>query len=157
MITGRPTLPQKLKELRGTNQPSRINKNELEVESVSMPTPPEWLSEFARDEWYIVTSELDALQILSSMDLSMLAIYCQQIGIYRECQGEIQKGSLVVDTPNGFYQPSPYLGIANKAADIALKIAGQFGFTPAARSRIGAPKPSEKDPFDAYMEAGQRD
>ncbi|MBD2704179.1 phage terminase small subunit P27 family [Spirosoma sp. BT702] len=114
-----------------------------------MPTPPEWLTDYAKDEWYTQTAELEALRILSTMDLSMLAMYCQQVGIFRQAQEEMKRegNELVVTTPNGALQPNPLLGIANKAADLALKIAGQFGFTPSARTRIGTPVKEEEDPL----------
>jgi phage terminase small subunit len=43
---------------------------------------------------------------------------------------------------------SPYIAIANRQADIMLRIASEFGFTPAGRSRIAAPSPTEPSLFD---------
>ena len=136
-----------MKELQGTKRADRSLSNEISPAPITMPTPPDWLTDYAKDEWYNQTCELEALKILSTLDLSMLAMYCQQVGIFRQAQEELFKPSaglgvdfepgLVVTTPNGALQPNPLLGIANKAADIALKIASQFGFTPSARTRIG--------------------
>ena len=148
MNTGRPPKPTAIKALQGTDRRDRSLHGEVKPAHVTMPTPPEWLSEYGQDEWYIQTGELEALKLLSQMDLSMLAIYCQQVGIYRQAHNEMVGETLVVETPNGAYQPNALLGIANKAADLALKIAGQFGFTPSARTRLGNPQPMQKDQFD---------
>jgi phage terminase small subunit len=42
----------------------------------------------------------------------------------------------MVKTPNGYLAQSPYMAILNKQAEIMLRIASEFGFTPASRSRI---------------------
>jgi hypothetical protein len=48
---------------------------------------------------------------------------------------------------------SPYIAIANRQAEIMLRIASEFGFTPASRSRIATPSPTELSLFD-LMEDG---
>jgi phage terminase small subunit len=50
---------------------------------------------------------------------------------------------------------SPYLAIANRQAEIMLRVAAEFGFTPASRSRISAPPPEQLPldlSFDDYEE-----
>jgi len=43
---------------------------------------------------------------------------------------------------------SPYLAIANRQAEIMMRIASEFGFTPASRSRIATPSPAAPTLFD---------
>jgi phage terminase small subunit len=38
---------------------------------------------------------------------------------------------------------SPYVAIANRQAEIMMRIASEFGFTPASRSRIATPSKPE--------------
>jgi hypothetical protein len=38
---------------------------------------------------------------------------------------------------------SPYLGIANRQAELMMRIASESGLTPASRSRISAPPPDQ--------------
>lgn len=153
MSVGRPPKPTQIKKLQGTDQPCRTLKNEMQPEAISLPECPAWLNDYAQDEWYIVTGELEALKMLSAMDIAMLASYCQQIAIIRIANEQLKSEdyALVVDTPNGALQPNPLLGIINKATDVALKIAGQFGFTPAARTRIRVPEKPPEDPFTNYL------
>jgi phage terminase small subunit len=42
----------------------------------------------------------------------------------------------MIKSPNGFPIQSPYLSHLNKQAEIMTRIASEFGFTPASRSRI---------------------
>jgi hypothetical protein len=59
---------------------------------------------------------------------------------------------IMVKSPNGFPVQSPYVAIANRQAEIMMRIACEFGFTPASRSRIAAPSPAEPTLFDAFFE-----
>ena len=47
---------------------------------------------------------------------------------------------------------SPYLTVANRQAEIMMRIASEFGFTPASRSRIATPSPAEPTLFDMMEE-----
>jgi phage terminase small subunit len=42
----------------------------------------------------------------------------------------------MIKSSNGYPVQSPYLVVANKHADTMIRIACEFGFTPASRSRI---------------------
>jgi phage terminase small subunit len=53
-----------------------------------------------------------------------------------------------VKLPNGYPVQSPYIAIANRQAEIMLRIAPEFGVTPASRSRIAAPSLAEPSLFD---------
>jgi phage terminase small subunit len=43
---------------------------------------------------------------------------------------------------------SPYISIANRQAEIMMRVASEFGFTPASRSRISTPQLNEPTLFD---------
>jgi DNA modification methylase len=58
----------------------------------------------------------------------------------------------VVKSPNGYPIQSPYIAIANRQAEIMLRIASEFGFTPASRGRIATPRPEEPTLFDRMEE-----
>jgi P27 family predicted phage terminase small subunit len=63
-----------------------------------------------------------------------------------------QKYGIIVKSPNGYPVQSPYIAIANRQAEIMMRIASEFGFTPASRSRIATPSPAEPSPFDLMEE-----
>jgi phage terminase small subunit len=54
----------------------------------------------------------------------------------------------MIKSPTGFPIQSPYLAIANRQAEIMMRIASEFGFTPASRSRISTPTKSMPSLFD---------
>ena len=56
---------------------------------------------------------------------------------------QIQKYGTMVKSPTGYPIQSPYLAIANRQAELMMRIASEFGFTPASRSRISAPPPDQ--------------
>jgi hypothetical protein len=49
----------------------------------------------------------------------------------------------MVRSPTGYPIQSPYLAMANRQAELMMRIASEFGFTPASRSRISAPPPDQ--------------
>jgi hypothetical protein len=58
----------------------------------------------------------------------------------------------MVKSPNGYPIQWPYIAIANRQAEIMLRIASEFGFTPASRSRIATPSPAEPSLFDLMVD-----
>jgi len=56
---------------------------------------------------------------------------------------QIQKYGTMVKSPSGYPMQSPYIGLANRQAELMMRIASEFGFTPASRSRISAPPPDQ--------------
>ncbi len=60
----------------------------------------------------------------------------------------------MVKSPTGFPIQSPYVSIANRQAEIMLRIASEFGFTPASRGRISMRSETEPDLFGDVDEAG---
>jgi len=56
----------------------------------------------------------------------------------------------MIKSPQGFPIQSPYLSIANRQAEIMMRIASEFGFTPPSRSRISAPTEAPSALFDLF-------
>jgi hypothetical protein len=52
---------------------------------------------------------------------------------------QIQKYGTMVKSPTGYPMQSPYLGLANRQAELMMRIASEFAFTLASCSRISAP------------------
>jgi Phage terminase, small subunit len=55
-----------------------------------------------------------------------------------------------VKSPSGYPIQSPYVSIANRQAEIMMRIASEFCFTPASRSRISTPIKNEPNLFDLF-------
>jgi P27 family predicted phage terminase small subunit len=67
---------------------------------------------------------------------------------------------VLLKTPAGYVQPSPWLAIASKQLELMAKFMAELGLTPSARSRLAirmptGPKPWEwsgdEDPAERYL------
>jgi P27 family predicted phage terminase small subunit len=74
--------------------------------------------------------------VLSSFDRGPLAAYCNAYALWIEATEAVQKYAAMIKSPNGYPTQSPYLSTVNRQAEIMMRIASEFGFTPASRSRI---------------------
>ncbi len=113
-----------------------VDQGASSTETVPTPMecPPE-LPPVARDEWNRIVGELIALGVLSKFDRGPLAIYCGAFAMWIEAMDALQQFGTMIKSPSGYPVQSPYVAIANRQAEMMLRIAGEFGFTPAARSR----------------------
>jgi P27 family predicted phage terminase small subunit len=75
--------------------------------------------------------------------------YWSDYALWAEATEAIQKSGAMIKSPQGFPIQSSYLAIANRQAEIMMRIASEFGFRPASRSRIAAPSASPP-PFDLF-------
>jgi P27 family predicted phage terminase small subunit len=113
---------------------------------------PDWLDESASKEWERVVDELVELGLMTNVDVSALAIYCDTYSKYVQATEKLNQGELVVEFTNKTgatnLVPSPYINIQNKYADIIKKFLNEFGLTPSARARLSLPKQEEKEPSE---------
>ncbi|MBO7963942.1 phage terminase small subunit P27 family, partial [Pseudomonas aeruginosa] len=93
----------------------------------------------ARKEWKRVVPELDAAGLLVRVDRAALASYCQAWGRWVDAEEKLAVSGPVLKGDHGLYQ-NPYLHVANKAMEQLYKFLIEFGLSPAARSRVQAPR-----------------
>jgi P27 family predicted phage terminase small subunit len=153
-MRGRRPKPTRLKLLTGNPGKRPLNANEPKPE-VAMPDCPVELGLVARREWDRMATELASLRILTQLDRAALAAYCGAYAMWAEATESIQKYGTMVKSPTGYPVQSPYVSIANRQAEIMMRIACEFGFTPASRSRISTPTRDEHDLFSLLD--GRRD
>jgi len=138
MTRGPRPMPTHLKLLRGNTGKRPLNKDEPHPEPfLDVPDPPLFLTGSASDEWWRTATELHRLGLLTKVDLPCLAAYCWSYGQFSaaaealaKLEGEVERGAFGV--PLGH----PLTAVARKAAADMVKYAAEFGFTPAARTRI---------------------
>lgn len=150
-MRGRRPTPTRLKMLTGNPGKRPLNEDEPRPDANIPECPPE-LGPVARSEWDRLVDELAALRLLTNLDRAALAAYCGAYALWAEATAQIEKYGAMIKSPTGFPIQSPYLAIANRQAEIMMRIASEFGFTPASRSRISAPAPSGPDLFSVYRE-----
>src|SRR5262249_47823821 len=141
-MRGRRPKPTRIKALTGNPGKRPLNPREPRPEPALPDCPPE-LSSTAQREWARLTGELSKLNLITNLDRGGLGTDCGGCAMWAEAKEQIQKYGTMVKWPTGFPIQSPYLAIANRQAEIMMRIASEFGFTPASRSRISAPPPDQ--------------
>jgi P27 family predicted phage terminase small subunit len=136
-----------MKMLTGNPGKRPMNMHEPRPEPV-VPDCPTELGPVARREWDRLAGELGKLNLLTTLDRAALAAYCGAYALWAEATEAIQKFGTMVKSPSGYPIQSPYVSIANRQAEIMIRIASEFGFTPASRSRISTPTDREPTLFD---------
>ena len=155
---GPPPIPLIVHRMRGNPSKKKLPPGPEPALLPKCPEPPEFLSSFARDEWWRVAPELWALGLLTVLDTASLAAYCYSYGIWREAAEALERvgardeqtRGLLIRTQDGNARRNPLIKVAADAAAAMVRYAGEFGLTATARSRLaagvyGQPGPSKFD------------
>lgn len=122
---------------------------------IEIPSPPKHLGHEARKEWRRITPLLEELGLISGLDRSALALYCQAAGRLAELETAFngQVARLVDDgadyadavykasysvTPSGYAQQSVIVQLIGKHREQLNRYLMHFGLSPAARGRVQA-------------------
>lgn len=180
-MAGRRALPANVHMLRGN--PSKLSAAQLSEglqPEVEIPGCPKHLLPEARKEWRRITPELERYGLVSKLDRSALALYCQAwarlvwaeeqmaraMGIAAEKRAEAEaKGEeylggdgMTYPTASGAIQYSPHWVIANRAAEQVKNFLGEFGLSPATRTKVSTSAVRQRaldfDDDDSGDEAG---
>jgi P27 family predicted phage terminase small subunit len=140
-----PIVPTHLKVLRGNPGKQKLPRNEMKphIES-EIPDPPSHVTGSAREEWFRVGTELHRLRCLTVMDYAGLGAYCTAYQKWAEIEdmlneirsGNPKKRATFMTARDGGVKLNPLLRASLGAAAEMVRIAGEFGFSPAARARI---------------------
>jgi len=99
-----------------------------------MPEPPAFLSDVAVKEWARLAPLLMSHGCLTEWDVACLALYCQAYADYQFVLNQFN------NSPAEFGSMDWNRGSAavNRAALLLCKMAGEFGLSPSARSKVQA-------------------
>jgi len=145
-MPGRPKKPTAVKRAQGTSRKCREVDNEMVPARVDgLPSPPEVLAKNkkAMQLWVESVRELDSLDMLHTVDLPNLAAYCLEMANYFKMTAFCEKNGY---TNQGRRRPEDI--IRRDSLDRANRIAQQFGFVPAARTKISMGGSDKDDFFD---------
>ena len=132
---GRKPTPTAIKVLEGNPGKRELNRNEPRPDKKAPPCP-KWLVPEAKKEWRRLAKTMEAMGVLTEVDMAAFAGYCQAYARWKEAEERITDRGLVIRTPSGYPQQVPYISIAQQYLRLMNQFAEQFGLTPAARSRI---------------------
>lgn len=144
MQRGRKPKPAHLKLITGNPGKRPIAKDDVPPLQ-RFPPAPEYMSDYAKEEWNRIGAELVALRILTTLDTTVLGCYCEAFSAWRTAVEGLRHWNsqvnrpgkaLMLQTKNGNWQQIALLGSLNKSSDMAVKFAAELGMTPSARGRM---------------------
>ena len=140
-MRGRKPKPTSLKLIEG-NPGRRPFRGHEPQPPASQPTCPAHLSPTAKSEWKRLAQSLNKIGLLTQVDRAVLAAYCQAYGRWVEAERRLAETPVLLKTPAGYVQPSPWLTIANKQLELMAKFMAELGLTPSSRSRLAIQIPT---------------
>ena len=85
-----------------------------------IPKCPTWLDKEAKKEWRRMVTELDPLGMLTLIDRSVLARYCDNFSKWMAAEKALQKMPMVKFNAKGYAEINPYFKVANKAKEMMI-------------------------------------
>jgi P27 family predicted phage terminase small subunit len=118
--------------------------------------PPAWLalSPLARRAWRDIEPILRQLRVLTEADAVALALLCDALAGYVTAKKTAAaEGSIYWTTGKvRMRRAHPAVAMASDFSRFAKVMLGEFGLTPAARSKVSAADPDTKDPLHQWIE-----
>lgn len=122
------------------------------------PACPRWLDRVAQTEWRRVAPELERLELLSGLDMTALAAYCDSFAAWRKATAVLRAKGTSFTTKTGYVGQRPEVSIAERAMQRMRQFCVEFGMTPSSRGRMRLPskKPAEEEQeMDDFIDAGR--
>jgi P27 family predicted phage terminase small subunit len=153
MAKGRKPTPTALKKLRGN--PSKRKLKKEPVSRVGVGSPPNFVSDEAREVWLSLRPKLETMRVLTEADEIAFTALCEAIGEWRVYRRMLNEGGGRIKehpTKKGAYLYNP-VGFVDKIEKRMHDWLVEFGLTPSARSKVSAvekdePKKAELLAFD---------
>jgi len=128
-----------------------LNENEPDPPK-KRPYKPRHLSRAASREWDRIAPKLDAVGLLTTIDGSALALYCEAYADWVQAKRDVERRGQTIEVSRVSKKGDVYLTeIVNPSVAIAAqayaqlcKLLREFGMTPSARTNISVEKKPEK-------------
>ncbi len=147
--------PAALRVLEGNAGKRVLNLSEGINPEIEIPAAPNHLGKEAKKEWVRITPMLKELGLISGLDRSALALYCQAYGRLAELETsfngmvkiKVAAGANYADavyaashsvTPSGYAQQSVMVQLIKSHREQVNRYLMHFGLSPAARGRVQA-------------------
>lgn len=147
-MAGRKKTPDHLKMISGTARTDRMNPDAPKPNR-GISSAPEILSDRGAEIFAGISAILDGMGIASPDDKDALSLLAQRLEQIEVLTVQIEDGGYTYKTQAGLVKANPAVGMRSEAMRHAQSLLSDFGLTPAARSKVSAGKPAEKNPFAA--------
>jgi P27 family predicted phage terminase small subunit len=158
---GRPKLPEKIKQMRGTQRKCREIDDEAFdgtlVTTLKDVKAPAHLSADAKKVYKAIVSQLFAMNMLQPIDEPALCIFANAIVTISKMQKELDRDGYVTyvrdeDGNISSVMVNPMQKVLKDAINTANTIGSQFGWSPTSRIRLTAMLTSEKENKDDFAD-----
>lgn len=149
---GRPSVPDKIKKLQGTDRKDReipvVEFTKLTV----IPKPEVWLENKAKKYFTNLCRLLIGKELLTDGNVSLVLMMAQEFATYENAVRELKKkGYTVKAGAQRDDKPSPWISIRNESLKNYMNIATRFGLDPISAVKVPGGKKEDKDPFEEMM------
>ena len=135
-----------LKLLKGNPGKRAINHDEPKpLVPPDVPEPPDWIEPYAKTEWGVVAPELHRMGLLTAVDLTAFAAYCQSYAHWRAAEEWMNKHKHTVVEVTGLERRVPQAITAQAALLDMHRFGSAFGLSPSARTSIQAVPTAKAD------------
>lgn len=143
---GPPKTPAAIKQKRGTTRRDRDTDDRERGLTFTLPSPPDHLSDKAREAWELLGPKLVNAELMTELDAIALEVLCESYAGTVETTENLKADNLIVyagkeKTP----MANPLVGVIQKNLATLKWAMVQFGLTPAARNAIKPPEKKEDD------------
>jgi P27 family predicted phage terminase small subunit len=128
----------------------KLGIDPLEKPPSGLPTCPFHTGKHQADKeacraWHRLVKELNSVGLIGRLDSDALTLYCRAWSRWVEAEDRLREfGPVIFDHQRNRPVLSPYWRVANTAMDQMKSLLGEFGLTPASRSRLPKRKPEER-------------
>ena len=139
----------KQKRLNKKQQEEKLKLERDEIEAA----PPSWLVPEAAAEYKRVVRQAGNIGILDNLDLTCLAVYAAAYVQFTEAHRNMMVDGFVTVNSKGVEVPSPWVGVADKAAAQIMKCSSKLGLYTTDRLRLIVPeKETQKSPVEKWLQ-----
>jgi len=159
-MAGRKPVPEALKLLRGNPGKRPLNKRAPNPRRVE-PEMPSFLDKDARKEWRRVAPTLVRLGVLTEVDGTLFAGYCELVSGLAQCNRALKKcgnkmltEKTTVDMDGGTnieVKQNPLVVMKRQLIQQIRPYCTEFGMTPSSRAKIQVPGLQSVDPQEDFL------
>lgn len=124
----------------------RITQSSRPRRGDPLPDAPEVLTAAARAEWDRLLAAFGPTGLLTSTDRAVLACYCETWADWLEARAELEN-----PRHNKARVRDAWRARAERAGKLLIRLAGELGFSPVARTRLPARKSEADDALGQYL------
>jgi P27 family predicted phage terminase small subunit len=146
--------PTHLRLLHG-DQKKRINQDEP-LTPCGLPECPDDVTDEVREVWEYTIGNLIVMGVATPADRDALRCYCEAVVTHRRACALLAKSQVLIPGAiKGTIVQNPAVRVQRDSAAMVRAYAGEFGFTPSARSEISRGAASHRGPNDVgrYLNA----